>query len=127
MPTEILESSFEFVFYLLVSLIILSTTVPLQNFYVKCEVVEAKEILETFAGLGQMLEENMYAIVSLEGSLCNGRTIFRSDGKNVSIIFEDKIFYSMICDGIEFYEQEVRLYGKVVVSKINGKIMVGNC
>ncbi|MCX8188531.1 MAG: hypothetical protein N3F64_02370 [Nitrososphaeria archaeon] len=124
MPSEILGFSLGFTFYLLIGLIILSTTIPLQKFYVVCEVIEAKKVLEAFINIGQFLEENMSVKLSLEDSSFNGNVIFYSDGKNISIIFENKIFYSIYCDDVEFYVQKVKLYGTVLVSKVNGKIMV---
>ncbi|MEM0052827.1 MAG: hypothetical protein QXL89_01335 [Nitrososphaeria archaeon] len=126
MPSEVLESSLGFTFYLLIGLIILSTAIPLQKFYAICGEFEAKRVLEAFVKIGISLEEGMCAMFPLEGSSLNGNAVFYSDGKNIGIMFGNKFFYSIACSDIEFYVQRVKLYGTVLVSKVNGKIMVSS-
>ncbi len=125
MPSEVVESSLGFTFYLLIGLIILSTAIPLQKFYTLCEVVEAKKVLEIFVNIGSSLEEGMCVKFSLE-NLTLKDAVFYSDGRSIGIMFGDKIFYSMVCDDVEFYERKVKLYETILFSKVNGKIMVNS-
>lgn len=126
MPSEVFESSLGFTFYLLIGLIILSTVIPLQKFYAICEAFEVKIVLETFVKIGEILEEGMYAKFSLESSSLNGNAVFYSDGKNIGIIFGNNFSYSIACSNVEFCVQRVKLYGTVLVSKVNGKIVVSS-
>ncbi|MBC7091152.1 MAG: hypothetical protein H5T50_04500 [Nitrososphaeria archaeon] len=124
MPSEILESSLDFIFYLIIGLIILSSMIPLQDFHVICEKVELKKFLETLVYVGKMLDEKMCITFLLEKPVSCEKIVFKADGHNVSIILDDRLYYSMVCDGIDFLREEVELHEKVTVSKIGGKVVV---
>jgi hypothetical protein len=124
MPTEILESSLDFILYLIIGLLILSFVPSLQDFHVRCEKVEVKKFLETLVCAGKMLDEKMCITFLLEKPVSCEKIIFKADGHNVSIILDDRLYYSMVCDGIEFLREEVVLHEKVTVSKIGGKVLV---
>jgi len=124
MPSEALESSLDFIVYLIVGLTILSSAAPLQRFYSVCESVEAKKVLEILVDVGGRLEENMCATVLLERPTFSGRTVFKSWKGEASVVFEDGVSYSMVCPGVEFYEQEVELHDRVVLSKVGGRVRV---
>lgn len=124
MPTEILESSLDFIFYLIIGLIILSPMIPLQDLHVRCEKVEVKKFLETLVYAGKMLDEKMCITFLLEKPISCEKIVFKADGHNVSIILDDRLYYSMVCDEIDFLREEVELHEKVTVSKVGGKVLV---
>ncbi len=94
MPTEILESSLDFIFYIIIGLIILSSMIPLQDFHVRCERVEVKKFLETLVCAGKMVDEKMCITFLLEKPVSCEKIVFKADGHNVSVILDDRLSYS---------------------------------
>ena len=70
MPSETIESTFDFAFYMSFSIIILLLFLPLtQNLYNICIESECKTMATTIKRVGEELEENMTVKVTLVNNI----------------------------------------------------------
>ena len=124
MPSETIESTFDFAFYMSFSIIILLLFLPLtQNLYNICIESECKTMATTIKRVGEELEENMTVKVTLVNNI-DQEIILETLGNRITLYTIKGKIITQQDSNITFYDTTIKLGEYMSISKIRGKVIV---
>ncbi|MGQ9780832.1 MAG: hypothetical protein ACUVQ8_01050 [Nitrososphaeria archaeon] len=124
MPSETIEGAWEFTFYIFFGVAALLLLSPVSiHLYSTCQSRHCQSILTSVLKVSEELEEGMTVRLSIANAY-GKRLLLATSGTEITLYMEGHTITASSLLNMNFYDTSLELEDQLLISKIDGKILV---